>query len=493
LLRNALAGGTGTCPGIAVTAMRRLLPSAALAGCRLTRRDFINTTLVGASLLPLGGAVPASAAAAGAVWNGPGGVGDYRFSNGNRWEVMEAAHRIRDQSYQGLPAVVDTGEQYDLVIVGGGFTGLGACHAFRRHHANGKCLLLDNQAVFGGFAKSNSFDVDGYRVAGPQASLNFIMPLTANDRKTGYWDDLGLPEELEFAVPQGGDPAIKFAKSTSAPLYHGEQTASVGYFFDAAVAGKTGAWVRDIWRDDLARAAFPEPFRQGLLALRDRRRRKAPGRDEAAWLDSMTFEAFVTRELGLDPAILSFITKGMCVGGPQISAYAARSLPGLERFADGSAEAKFADRFVSFSGGNTVLARYFVKSAIPEAIAGPATLAAIAAGPIRFAALDQAGATCRMRLRATVVRVEHDGDPESADTVSIVYEKAGRLHRVRAKAVVMGIGSWVAKHVVVGLPDDRRAALDQRAGSTASAFSAASANRCLVTGRHRRSTPTNPS
>ena len=70
---------------------------------RITRRDFVNSTLVGAGLALMNTPGPAFAqgAPAGADWNGYGGVGDYRASNGVTWEVMDSAHRIRDHVYDG--------------------------------------------------------------------------------------------------------------------------------------------------------------------------------------------------------------------------------------------------------------------------------------------------------------------------------------------------------------------------------------------------------
>ncbi len=59
------------------------------------------------------------------------------------------------------------------------------------------------------------------------------------------------------------------------------------------------------------------------------------------------------------------------------------------------------------------------------------------------------------------MEVRHEGDPAKADHVRVVYQQAGKLHAVRAKAVVMAVGAWVGKHVVSDLPPARRAALDQ--------------------------------
>jgi len=139
----------------------------------ITRRDFIGSTLVGAGAVLLDAPCPAQAQQLGPSWTGYGGVGDYRFSNGNTADVVQSAHRIRDHAYdEALTNVIDTGEQYDVVIVGGGFAGLTAMYEFKKHRRDGKCLLIDNHPIFGGYAKSNEFDVDGYRIAGPQASVD---------------------------------------------------------------------------------------------------------------------------------------------------------------------------------------------------------------------------------------------------------------------------------------------------------------------------------
>src|SRR6185312_11111145 len=96
----------------------------------ITRKDFLNTTLLGVGAALLAKAAPAEAMRAleastppADPWTGPGGIGDYASSNGNTKAVMDAAHKIRDGAYAANLRPIDTGETYDLIVVGGGITG----------------------------------------------------------------------------------------------------------------------------------------------------------------------------------------------------------------------------------------------------------------------------------------------------------------------------------------------------------------------------------
>ena len=139
----------------------------------ITRRDFLNATLLASGGLLLNPSLPADLLAAKPGmrqsadddWTGYGGVGDYANSNGNTLAVLEAGHQIRDGAFESLPAsVIDTGETYDCVVVGGGISGLAAALIFQRKAGEGKtCLVLDNHPIFGGEAKRNEFLVDGHR------------------------------------------------------------------------------------------------------------------------------------------------------------------------------------------------------------------------------------------------------------------------------------------------------------------------------------------
>src|SRR5438270_13883307 len=101
---------------------------------RISRRDYLNSTLLASGSALLAGLCPLDLLAdGGEEWTGYGGVGDYSTSNGNTYEVMTEGHAIRDRAYEPLPAgITDTGEQFDCVVVGGGISGLAAALFFKR-------------------------------------------------------------------------------------------------------------------------------------------------------------------------------------------------------------------------------------------------------------------------------------------------------------------------------------------------------------------------
>src|SRR4051794_13247646 len=98
----------------------------------MDRRDFLNSTLLASGSALLGGVTPLALLAK-SDWTGFGGAGDYAGSNGNTYEVMTAGHVIRDRVYEGKhPDIIDTGETFDCVVVGGGISGLSAALFFER-------------------------------------------------------------------------------------------------------------------------------------------------------------------------------------------------------------------------------------------------------------------------------------------------------------------------------------------------------------------------
>ena len=99
---------------------------------RITRRDFLNGTLLASGAALVSAACPFQLMAE-EDWNGASGVGDDAGANGNTHQVMADGHTIRDHAFERAPnPVEDTGEAYDCVVVGGGISGLAAALFYHR-------------------------------------------------------------------------------------------------------------------------------------------------------------------------------------------------------------------------------------------------------------------------------------------------------------------------------------------------------------------------
>jgi spermidine dehydrogenase len=424
----------------------------------ISRRDFLNGTLVAGAGLLLHGQAPVTISPAD-EWNGYGGIGDYSRSNGNTYEVMTTAHAMRDGSFErSVAGVIDTGEMYDLVAVGGGLSGLAAAVFFQKSKG-GRCLVLDNHPIFGGEAKRNEFLVDGQLLVAHQASAIFLVP-----EKGGYidrvYDLIGMDRSvLDYQRWRSPSPEMPLSQSPYA------EPKNYGFYFGPQFGKRPGVWVTDPWGRKLEGAPLSDAVKADLMRWRtvhdDGPRPQTEGDAISRQLDAITLEEHlmarhkITRE-----TVRTFLSPveggGYGLGPDVLSAYCAYA---IETEFPGDGDGVAGDQM--FPDGNSAFARLMVKTLIPDAFRGPHTVEAVWRNRVRFAALDRAEQPTRIRLNATVVRVEHEGDPARAPHVTITYVKGGRLFKLRARSVVMAGGSWTSKHIVRDLPASHREAYAQ--------------------------------
>ncbi len=430
----------------------------------ISRRDFLNSTLLASGSLLMSSVTPLQLLGEEDNWTGYGGVGDYRKSNGNTLEVLAAGHRIRNGEFDRLPNnIVDTGEMLDCVVVGGGISGLAAALFFLRKGGKKRtCLVLDNHPVFGGEAKRNEFIVDGHRLMAHQGSAVFFVqyPHSFLGR---FYDSIGLKTpQLQYQKWAG--PAKEMALSKTPYDMVGSEPATYGLYFGAKFGQKPGTWLIDPWGKKLEGAPISESARTELLKWRagpqqEEKRPQYFGDKISRYLDSITLEEHMMRRFGISrETVRTFLSPveggGSGLGPDVLSAYAdyaADMLHPLQR----------DDTDQMFPGGNAGIARLMVKTLIPESIAGDGNMEAVCRNDINFPALDQPQSPARIRLNSTAVWVKHDGDPEKSESLSILYTRAGKIYRVKARTAVMAGGGWTTKHVVRDLPQAQQAAYSQ--------------------------------
>lgn len=417
----------------------------------ITRRDFVygSSLILGSALAGCGpqdreapAASPDYDFAVGPDWYGPGGTGDYAGSHGNTPQLIRTAHAIRAGSYSSVN-IADPAEEFDLVVVGGGFSGLSAAHHFHRLQPEGRALVLDNHPIFGGEAKRNDFEVNGVHLSGPQGSNDFAVQRETGD-PDDYFTALNLPREYAFTEPGGSAAGMRIPFDNYDYLHWHHDSFDVGHFF----RGADDPWVRDLWRSGLDESPWSETVREAFRRLR-RTESEDPGREEFdSTLDSITLKAWYEGVLGMPAEISAYYDPIMAsiigLGCDAISAYWGQyfGFPGFalpENYGEPALK--------SFPGGNAAIARHFVKKMIPEAIGGSG-FEDILFGRIAFDELDRDGKSVRIRLESTAVNVQNE-----ANGVRVIYARNGELHQVRAKIVVMAAGGWVNRHVIRDLPD----------------------------------------
>ncbi|MBS0578096.1 MAG: FAD-binding oxidoreductase [Proteobacteria bacterium] len=438
----------------------------------ITRRDFVNGVLAGSGAALLAGTPGLASASAHATeslgpsnsaWTGYGGIGDYRWSNGNTEGVRDAAHGIRDHQYRVLEPTGEV-ESHDVVVIGGGFSGLTVAYEFHKQRkAHQTCLLLENHPVLGGEAKQNDFEVDGVHLTAPQGSNAGLIP--DREYKAGgaryqvyvdYYRELGLPLEYPLEPLAGGAEKLRLPIEHFDPMIV-ESVYDVGYYFPGS------GWVRNPGAAQFRNTPWPASVQKQLDDFTNNRRDLVSQKpDVDRWLDSITYYELLD-QLGYGSEVKHYIDPLLCVGnfgvcGNAVSALAAKrlTLPGTIA---STSQNRFVDiSVVSFPGGNSGIYRRMLLAILPTAISGPTPLQAALTGRFNSAALDSAGAPVRFRTGATAVHVHHEGPADSAGSVLVQYVKDGQTRFVRAKCVVMASGGWVNRNIVSDLPEAHRGA-----------------------------------
>src|SRR5215469_5679214 len=128
----------------------------------ITRRDFIDGIAVTAAVAAFPGALAAINPDDTAPQDLPGYYPPALTGmRGSHPGSFETAHTLRDGAFsQSSANPIETGEQYDLIVVGGGISGLSAAYFYRaKAGADTRVLILDNHDDFGGHAKRNEFQL----------------------------------------------------------------------------------------------------------------------------------------------------------------------------------------------------------------------------------------------------------------------------------------------------------------------------------------------
>ena len=177
---------------------------------RVTRRDFLN----GAALSIVAGLTPAMQLAQAASSYPPALTG----LRGHHAGSFETAHDMRDGKiprFDNLPIE----ERYDLIVVGGGISGLSAAYFYRKANPSARVLILDNHDDFGGHAKRNEFTFNRRLIVGYGGSESLQSPKGLfSPTAKALLKDLGIdPARFETAFERKLYPSLGLSRGVFFP------------------------------------------------------------------------------------------------------------------------------------------------------------------------------------------------------------------------------------------------------------------------------------
>ena len=379
----------------------------------ITRRDFLNGIPLAIGGAVAGQLLPAYIAAAFGAGQAPQDAPGYyppalTGMRGSHPGAFEAAHRLRDGDFwsqSSKPA--PTGEDYDLIVVGGGISGLAAAHFYRAKHSGARILILDNHDDFGGHAKRNEFSLAGHVELMNGGTLMIDSPRPYSAVADGLLKTLGI------------DPVALSEKCTRSEFYPSLGLRR-GIFLDKETFGADKLIVAAKgapWEQLLAQSPLSPQVRSDIARIEEAKIDYLPGltsTEKKALLSRMSYRDFLLNVVKADPGVIPFYqarTHGEWgVGIDAVSALDvwAFHFPGFQglNLAAGSAPhmgitpAGYADGgsyTFHFPDGNASIARLLVRDLIPDAVPGN-TAEDVVTARIDYSRLDRPGSPVRIRL-----------------------------------------------------------------------------------------------
>jgi spermidine dehydrogenase len=451
-------------------------------GRPISRRDFMNgaAMLVGASMLPGSGL---AADQAPEPQNRPGY--DPPLSTGIRGShpgSFETAHSLRDGTFWSKAAKpIELREKYDLIVVGGGISGLAAAHFFReRVGSSARILILENHDDFGGHAKRNEFHLDGRLALLNGGTLEIDSPTPYSPEAAGLIQKLGIdPPAFEEKY---SDRNAYQALGLSEGIFFDQETFGADKLVVGVPRHRRGAaksnHPQKSWAEFLAMAPLSPAVQRDVARIEEGKIDYLPGltsEQKKDGLSRISYKDFLLNVAKVDPGVVTFYQKrthgewGVGIDAEPALDCWALGLPGFQgmNLKPGAAPrmsytaagyANGGSYQFHFPDGNASIARLLVRDLIPPAVPGSSAEDVVTA-QVDYSQLDRDGSPVRIRLNSTVVRVQNLGDPSAAQGVDVAYASGGQVFNVRAGHCVLACWNMVIPYLCPALPAKQKEAL----------------------------------
>jgi spermidine dehydrogenase len=433
----------------------------------ITRRDFLNGVAISiaAGMTPL---QLLQAAPDGRYY--PPALTGLRGSHVGSFEL---AHQMGWEKKVFDTDPLPISEDYDLVVVGGGLSGLSAAWFYREKHPKARILILENHDDFGGHAKRNEFSAGGRMILGYGGSEAFQSPNHLYSKEVnGLLKKLGVDiKRFESAFDRQFYPGLGLSRAV---FFDKENFGE-----DKLVTGDPTPMVADDIAPDQLHARriedfindfpLPQADRDALIAVHSAPKDYLAGQsteDKTAHLERTSYRDFLLKDVGLSEQAVKYFQSRtndfMALSIDAVAAYDAYNVgfPGfaamnLEPISE-EAQAEMEEPYIyHFPDGNASLARLLVRSLIP-AVAPGHTMDDIVLAPFDYSKLDQAKTPVRIRLNSTAVSVRNVGNG-----VNIGYSRGGQLSQVRGKHCIMACYNMMIPYLLRDLSAEQSHALSQ--------------------------------
>jgi len=432
---------------------------------RITRRDFINGTLVvaGSSLLPLEASAQAAMAALDPSYYPPARTG----LRGSHPGSNDHAHSLAWSGRTDWGSVTQLAEVYDLVVVGAGLSGLAAaCFYQQKHGRDKKILILDNHDDFGGHARRNEHTIGDVMRICYGGSQTIVEPKHADEVVLKLLEDIGVDlkrfetaYDLEFFRRHNLGGVTWF----NSEVFGEDKLVQHPYcnypnYVEGVMGGK-------ISHEEAARQApLSARGKEQLLAVLNGglHRLNVPEGEMQDYIETHAYFDYLRDTLGVDdPGVLRMARHSVidwASSGAEMLSIGQAKRAGAMGFEPVAVYDEENPYIHHFPDGNAGVARAMVKYLVP-AVADGDSAEELVLARFDYSQLDKPGQAARIRLNSTAVNVAHAGSPDSSSEVFVSYINNNQPYRVKAGAVVMACYNMIIPHIVAGLPEEQAAAL----------------------------------
>lgn len=432
---------------------------------KITRRNFINGTLMaaGASMLPYGCISDNVIATLDPSYYPPALTG----LRGSHIGSNTHAHDKAWNNKTNWGNTTNLKEAYDLVVVGGGISGLSAAYFYQRKYGkNKKILILDNHDDFGGHAKRNEHTVNGKTILTYGGSQTLVEPLHSGELINELFDEIGI--DLD-----------RFKTAYDVNFFKRNNLGSVTYFnkdvfgedkivkhpycnYPNYVEGLLGGKLTH--EEAAAQAPLSERGKEQLLNALNGGIHKidVPKEELNNYLQTTSYFDYLKNTLKIDDSGVLHMARHSALDwgstGTDLMSIAEAKGCGALGFKPVKVYDENNPYIYHFPDGNASVARSLVKKMIPNIGKGN-NAEELVLSKFKYDELDKSRNAVRIRLNSTVVNVKHLSQPINSSDVAITYINNNKSYQVKAKNVVMACYNMMIPHLVPELPSQQSQAL----------------------------------